>query len=100
MVVGVQTAVLEGGQRITAHHPQDCYLPEACPVHNPSAHGMRHMPQGLREDRGTIERHCRHGVGHPDPDQVSIWRHFLSEREADAESVHGCDGCCGGSYDQ
>jgi hypothetical protein len=29
-----------------------------------------------------MERTCRHGVGHPDPDDLN------------PDTIHGCDGCC------
>ena len=34
-----------------------------------------------------MERMCPHGVGHPDPDDVTN----LGE---DVIGIHGCDGCC------
>jgi len=62
-----------------------------CCIHNPSAHPMREWPQLWRGDIGLMERQCAHGVGHPDPDDPKVaesgWR------------MHGCDGCCAGSYD-
>lgn len=53
-----------------------------CTLHNRSDHHMRSMPQKWRGDRGIIERICDHGIGHPDPDEISL------------NKVHGCDGCC------
>lgn len=29
-----------------------------------------------------MERMCPHGIGHPDPDEITL------------DVVHGCDGCC------
>ena len=37
-----------------------------------------------------FERICEHGIGHPDPDQVSYWQRWGKE----ALAIHGCDGCC------
>lgn len=35
-----------------------------------------------RADRRIMERLCKHGIGHPDPDS------------RDPDGTHGCDGCC------
>lgn len=61
---------------------------ERCCIHNQSDHHMRSWPQNWRADRGIMERLCRHGVGHPDPDDLMV--------KARPEEVtrHGCDGCC------
>lgn len=69
------------GQTIVTHPPSAC-AGRACVVHNPSTHNMLEWPTHFREDRGITERICPHGVGHPDPDDIS------------ADTVHGCDGCC------
>jgi hypothetical protein len=52
-------------------------------------HPMVEEPFILRET-GLIERRCRHGVGHPDPDSVAYFeRHGLK-----GFGLHGCCGCC------
>lgn len=62
-----------------------------CVLHAPSEHRMRDWPVKFRADRGWLaERTCRHGVGHPDPDDVA-WR---ASRGSEGWDVHGCDGCC------
>lgn len=87
----------------------DCYVvkvheetPECaehgCSFHARSDHGMRSFPQHWRQDRGMMERICPHGIGHPDPDQWTYWRRTLPENLANAEFIHGCDGCCAGCY--
>jgi hypothetical protein len=38
----------------------------------------------------VFERHCEHGVGHPDPDDAA-WHTMIARRDL---NVHGCDGCC------
>jgi hypothetical protein len=53
-----------------------------CPLHNPSNHIMLGFPQRWRNDRHMMERMCSHGIGHPDPDDITI------------DKTHGCDGCC------
>lgn len=77
----MRRATLEGGEVITAHEPHQC-AGEFCTVHKPSDHSMRAYPQHWRSDRGIMERTCPHGVGHPDPDDLTL------------DTVHGCDGCC------
>jgi hypothetical protein len=60
-----------------------------CPIHHPSPHAMVEEPMILRVST-LIERLCRHGVGHPDPDSVGFFaRHGVAGME-----THGCDGCC------
>ena len=64
-----------------------------CTLHNPSDHVMIEWPTYWRET-GLIERMCKHGVGHPDPDSAA----YLDKAHGHPEgtwSVHGCDGCCG-----
>jgi hypothetical protein len=55
---------------------------------------MSGFPQHFRLDRGLMERTCPHGIGHPDPDDLTFSQLMLSESEAEARGVHGCDGCC------
>jgi len=70
------------GPHVLRVHPATKCAGEACTIHNPSDHHMRQWPLNWRGDRGTMERICPHGVGHPDPDGIS------------EDTVHGCDGCC------
>lgn len=65
---------------------------ERCCIHNPSDHAAKSWPQNWRADRGIMERLCRHGVGHPDPDDLIV------KARPDA-AQHGCDGCCRFSED-
>ncbi len=74
-------AILEGGDYLEAHDPETCEG-NACCIHNPSDHHMVRWPQHWRSDRGIMERICPHGIGHPDPDDLT------------QDRVHGCDGCC------
>lgn len=64
-----------------------------CPFHNPSDHHMTEWPKVVRAS-ALIERTCKHGVGHPDPDSVGYFIFKLGRKEGEAYSVHGCDGCC------
>lgn len=72
-------------------HPEEaCAHRTSCVIHDPSDHHMRSWPLHWRDDRGIFERICRHGVGHPDPDQFGFWEETGQEHQA----VHGCDLCC------
>lgn len=75
------------------HNPKLC-KGQGCPVHHPSDHTLRHMRTHWRGDRGLMERICKHGVGHPDPDHLDFVERTSGKEAADVESVHGCDGCC------
>lgn len=65
-----------------------------CAIHNPSKTHMREWDLNWRDDRGLMERICKHGVGHPDPDHLWYVEHASGAKAAQVESVHGCDGCC------
>lgn len=80
------------GTYLRVHDPLLCEG-RWCTVHTRSAHGMRGWPQQWRADRGFMERRCVHGVGHPDPDEAH------SPNGLPNAGVHGCDGCCGGMYE-
>lgn len=73
---------------LNVHTRADCRT-VYCTIHNPSNHSMRDFPTQFRADKGTLERLCEHGVGHPDPDNIRF----------DYDGIHGCDGCCKGAYD-
>jgi hypothetical protein len=92
--VRLTRVTLEGGERLYAHPADACFNPTACTIHNPTNHHMRHFPQHWRGDRGFMERTCPHGIGHPDPDQMSYIEGTRGERAAYYEGIHGCDGCC------
>lgn len=65
-----------------------------CAIHNPSDHPLRDRPLHWRAGRSLMERICPHGVGHPDPDHMARVERLKGKDFADAEGVHGCDGCC------
>ena len=71
-------------------HPEGACEGDWCVVHNQSDHHMREWPIVYRGDKGTVERQCEHGIGHPDPDDLA-W-HKRDKRSY--MGVHGCDGCC------
>lgn len=92
----LEPAALEHSQITLLAHPASECAGQPCPLHSRTDHAMRGFPQHWRADRGLMERICRHGIGHPDPDQ---WAHLvgiLGPEEAAAQFVHGCCGCCGG----
>lgn len=82
------------------HAEETCEKP--CPFHEPSDHPMRDWPITLRAS-GLVERRCHHvgddgyGCGHPDPDSLAYLRRHDPEGSAGL-GIHGCDGCCTGSY--
>lgn len=73
-------------EQVRTHKPGRCNG-ERCSIHNPSDHPLKDAPQVWRPDRGIVERMCPHGIGHPDPDDLTV-------REEPGGFVHGCDGCC------
>lgn len=75
---------------LTKTHSDKKCKGEPCVIHNPTEHHMRSWPLNWRSDRKLMERVCSHGIGHPDPDDLT-W-HLKEGRNW--QSVHGCDGCC------
>jgi len=71
------------------HKNKDCV--GFCAIHHPSNHHMKNWKFVVRFDRGgLIERICKHGIGHPDPDSLT----YLEGIGSSDKGVHGCDGCC------
>lgn len=75
---------------LQVHPASDC-AGRHCVIHNPSDHHMRDWRLVFRADKGMMERHCPHGHGHTDPDDVTYQVEYLGNEYA---GVHGCDGCC------
>lgn len=84
---------LVGGQWLMAHAASRC-VGEVCCIHNPTDHHMREWPQNWRYDGGKMERICPHGIGHPDPDDITFKLGDVEHEEVNWRKVHGCDGCC------
>ncbi len=82
------------GQTVLVHDRERC-AGEYCCIHNPSDHHMRDWPTNWRGDIGLMERICKCGIGHPDPDDLAYKRRVMG-KEADHFGVHGCCGCCNG----
>jgi hypothetical protein len=78
------------GQVLKVHDAKDCEGRYCC-IHNPSNHHMKDWPTNWREDRGLMERICKCGVGHPDPDDI---QHKILNGMSPSMVVHGCCGCC------
>lgn len=77
------------GKPLAVHAPETCEPP--CPFHAPTEHPLKDAPIVVRWDRHLmIERLCEHGVGHPDPDNLTYQRAHGSPDDG----AHGCDGCC------
>lgn len=82
------------GQVVNVHEGDQC-AGRDCVIHNPSTHHMNGWPTHWRGDRGLMERICKHGVGHPDPDHMShIKRLHDAGLTHEPDGMHGCDGCC------
>lgn len=83
------------GQVVKVHNKDDC-VGEFCCIHNPSDHHMKNWPTHWRQDRGMMERICKCGVGHPDPDDLAFKKDMAEKwgREDYDTGVHGCCGCC------
>ena len=79
------------GQKLVVHNRIDCS--GKCAIHNPSDHPLKDAPTHWRDDRALMERICKHGVGHPDPDDLA-YKISIRGEVAEWEGVHGCDGCC------
>ncbi len=88
--MALETSTLVGGQTLQTHTRKEC-VGYWCCIHYPSPHHMADWPQNWRGDRGIMERICKHGVGHPDPDDPKSTDRY--------EYVHGCDGCCARPHD-
>lgn len=85
------------GTGVLVTHPEGTCRGEHCCIHNPSDHRLKDAPLHWRTDRGMMERICEHGIGHPDPDDLSHKRSIMSRQafRSRAYESHGCDGCCG-----
>ena len=81
------------GDRSVLTHTHDQCVGRNCVIHNPSDHWMRGWEKNYRADTGRVERVCKHGIGHPDPDDVAYW--LAIGKTQTAVTTHGCDGCCG-----
>lgn len=84
---------LNGRKLGGVHFEEDCEG-ETCVIHKPTDHHMREWSLHWRNDREIFERICEHGIGHPDPDQFEFWAAMMTPEAAEAEGIHGCDGCC------
>lgn len=77
------------GQELMVHNENTC-RGQFCPIHKPSDHHMKDWPLHFRDDRGIMERICKCGVGHPDPDDLA----FRLKKGSTDTGIHGCCGCC------
>lgn len=82
-------------------HKAEACEGDNCPIHNPSDHPLKDAKIILREwspfsskPHGFAERFCEHGIGHSDPDSVA----FYARQGSNGHGIHGCDGCCNGTY--
>ena len=84
-----------GVQPLQTHGRAQCQG-RACCIHNPSAHPLNGAPLNWRADLRVMERICPHRAGHPDPDHLAYVREHFGPVEAEAQGIHGSDGCCRG----
>lgn len=89
-----RTFVTGCGERLVNVHERtnDC-ITYGCVIHNPTDPHTEFKTH-WRRDRQLMERICPHGVGHPDRNHIEFLRRTLGDAVANAEAVHGCDGCC------
>lgn len=94
---------LPDGRILNTHGSDECSGPHCC-IHNPSSHPLKDAPLSWRSDRALMERICKHGVAHPDPDDAAHWERQVGGENADEAArrvlkfrqEHPCDGCCVG----
>lgn len=86
------------GEIIKNVHDRSLCEGRPCVVHAPSDHSMRgfrtHFRSGLEPGDikpPHVERICSHGIGHPDPDDLTYQESVGNK----GLGIHGCDGCCG-----
>jgi hypothetical protein len=71
-------------------HPPERCEGSPCWIHHPTNHHMVDWPM-IRRESGLLERQCKHGIGHPDPDSLWFMKNIL---HIEGYGVHGCCGCC------
>lgn len=84
-------------------HKREICAGSNCAIHNPSDHTLNKARIVLRswspfsfKPHGFVERICEHGIGHSDPDSVAFYTSIGQE----GHGMHGCDGCCSGTYEE
>ena len=90
--MGIQHNAQEGEliDQLSSTHVMTVTCALACVVHNPTDGVHRKLPLHWRDDRGIFERICKHGIGHPDPDQFPYWE----ATDQEGQRVHGCSVSC------
>lgn len=68
----VNRVVIPSGQVIIGMHMEAECEGVGCPVHHPSLHHLSELSQSWDPETGTMMRVCKHGIKHPDPDQVAM----------------------------
>jgi hypothetical protein len=87
----LETFTDDFGHNLVNVHKRN-YCIRNCVIHNPSKHHMVDWPLLWRTDAGFFERICPHGIGHPDPDDLSTRKALIKDNKY--LGVHGCDRCC------
>jgi hypothetical protein len=83
---------IPNGSILNVHDESKC-RGRACCIHNPSDHALKDAPLQWRSDSYLMERVCKHGIGHPDPDHLTFLKKVAPEL-AKGQETHGCDFCC------
>jgi hypothetical protein len=83
---------MAGGRRLNVHRREYCEG-RHCSIHNPSDHPLKDAPRIWRSDKGMMERRCKDGIDHPDPDDLAFKRR-TGHHNVRVLAEHGCDGCC------
>ena len=90
---GGDIVMLPGQGALTKVHSDSQCRGRHCWVHNPSEHPLSDAPIVWREDKHAAERSCEHGIGHPDPDDLTYHR-LVGRSDMEWLQSHACDGCC------
>lgn len=76
-------------------HAEGACWGDRCVIHKPTEHHMRDWTLVWRRDKQCMERMCpSHGVGHPDPDDMT----YQVAQQREWVGAHGCCGCCDENY--
>jgi hypothetical protein len=85
------TGLPHGFMDLRVHDKKNC-AGRHCVIHNPSDHPLNKALKNWRADTKVMERICKHGIGHNDPDDIA---YRVSQGEnPETAATHGCDGCC------
>lgn len=78
---------------VNVHDPAAC-AEQFCAIHRPSNHPLCKSPRTFTT--GLVQRVCRHGVKHPDPDSIAWLKRSDGWATAELRAKHNCckSRCC------